>query len=715
VADLVSTTLGVAETLKLGSDVVEAFLARRGPIRRLERKVRTDLNQDATLEADRRADAVRVVMSAHVDPECVGSFLRYLHLGEPQAIDDLRRRFSELLESDEPLNLIVSSVERRAPEVLPNEARPTFEGRVTRSELVRAIQRETAPTAEGVESANAKLDLLLERVQGSPSIMLLEWAPERRRRELAEIAEGDADGVAQLDSVMDDLDEEARPREAAKLLLEPPSWLSSASPRLQGVVIRFAEAGGLWDVSTESWEEVGDRYRELGETAREMDALLNSSIAAQLSGDRLRRDELISLVRSEEPAHPRLLMEDLAEMESATDRFELIESIEAGTDDDRALLACHRGIASLMADDLDGAADALEQATRLGEDRVQTQLLRINVAVERGRFAVRTNQRIPLAEIREAAELGRETRERLLRQARYEESMRTLMMMSDATLLTSGPTDAAQLLAGVSPEELDAAEAPEVMGEAALRIQAPLLALAVTDASSESPDVRRIRAAALTRLEPSSDELVLEACGTLDELLTEDGTRGELAALMRLVACLHSEAPDWSDPADQRIERELLREAIPGVRTIYEARRNGLAAADAVVERSVFRSEREKREASFNAALEAEALSDAADRARELLEVGTDQINRHLCAKAIASSDPDRSRAEAQALLDDPEVPTYIRRAMHKLKVQLAVDAEDWPSAARMVDDWLTEMPRDDVANWLRTSIARNISTGAGG
>ncbi len=704
--DVVSSAGAVAAALKVSRELIEMFLARRGPFRRLQRLVRTDLNQNGDLSPEQRDAAIEVLMELHVDPECVGAIYRYVELGETVALDAFEARIAELIESPEARQALVHSTENRLSEVVPEERKFAFESRVTRSVLARAIEDQGARFEGKLEDITNALLEAQETTAGT-TVLLLDWAPERRRKELAELGESHGELVERLDEVMQPLAEAERPQAARRLIESPPDWLDEAPPILWGVVARFVEAGGYWELSADAWEDVAERYRQAGDIDKEHDAMLNAAVSAQLANDEERRGELLALVRSERPDHPRLLLERANELQSGAERLELLAALDPDNDDIRALLACHRVLAHLMEEELSAAKSELELAIAVDENRVQVRMLAINVAVEEGRQAVRENLPTPTDALKAARDSADEVRSKLLGEGRPDEAMRCLMLATDATFLTDGATEAGQLLVSVSAEELETPDAPGVLGEVALRVQAPLVALAVTHNATARVDIRRIRASAETRLEGTGGKFVEEACATLDELVAEEGVEGEMAAIMRLLACLHQPDVPWNDDAAERLQRPHLKEAALGVKAIMHARRDGLATADAITDAASFSSARVKRECRFQCALEAEETEEAARRARELLEVGTDQANRQLCAIALhQSGDSDRAKAEARSLLDDAATPRFVRREMHDLLTEIALEADSLEEAASEVAAWLTDFPGDNRGNWLRTRVA---------
>jgi hypothetical protein len=316
-----------------------------------------------------------------------------------------------------------------------------------------------------------------------------------------------------------------------------------------------------------------------------------------------------------------------------------------------------------------------------------------------------------MAALSDARHRALELRKRLHGEGRFGEAMCCLMLASDASFLTEGPVEAGAILATINSKELEASEAPAVIGDAAIRVQAPLLALAVTAGAEDSAEVRRIRATARTRLEAVGEELVLEACTELDGMVGEPGLEGEVAAIMRVLACLHNAAAPWSETAAARLVRPHLKEAAVSVAAMVAARRSGLPAADAISEKAQFSSPRVRAECRFQSALEAEETDAAADRARDLLAVGTDQINRGQCAGALQKAgDVERAVAEARGLLDDARTPRFVRADMHALMVEVALEADDLDNAAAAAAEWVAEFPGDDRANWLTVSIASRRS-----
>src|SRR5581483_4170700 len=117
----------------------------------------------------------------------------------------------------------------------------------------------------------------------------------------------------------------------------------------------------------------------------------------------------------------------------------------------------------------------------------------------------------------------------------------------DSLTVVREPERARVLVRSATDEELAAAEAIEVLGDAALRASAWQEALSLTERGRDSPAVQRIRAS--SQLEAGGLYEQNSALAVLDELVAGRGREAAQAAFYRLAATLGRRHAGWSEDA----------------------------------------------------------------------------------------------------------------------------------------------------------------------
>lgn len=714
---MVAEQLGIAfEAAKLiGKEdgAVRRFLGG-SDLARLLSRVDKGLEKDSRIP-ERVRDAVRRTFNGcRTQPDSIGAFYRYLESGEAVALTELADQLESrlpTLQADEPskreiARIAIELIDRFAPEAFRSDRESTvFEARRTRNHVTHEGER-TRARMDGVEAAISEL---VGQHATTPLVLVLPWAPDTQRILLDEIGHTQPELVEQLDKEMADLDKADAARRSAALILAPEPWLLKAPANAWAVLAGLSQRGGRWSAASLGWEEASRRH-EAG-SSDQLNSLMSAAVAAGIAGQSHREAELLERVRAQCPDFPRLVIEEVGNLDDPGQRMERLESVAAQDDDERALLHLQTGLAHLMNQDLAGAERELSSAEAYWPERLQTRMLRVNIAVQRARNATIENSPISASELQHAQTEALAAREELLEQARVEEAVRLLMLATDAALIDSGPELAQEILGRVTEQEASWSSAPSVLGEVALRAQDPLRALWLTRAAEETADIRRIRAVAMMRMPGVSIDTQLQECSVLEELLVEEGADGEMAAAARIIACLHESQLPWSSAAEHRLVGTNLETAAAGVHVIFLARSDGLGAADKFIE-EIDVSPRVLAEIRFQAAREAGAAEEAATRAREMLEIGADQIMRVMAAMALKKAgDSGGARSEAQRLADDPGTPIAVRQQAFQVLADVAEGENDWERAHRVVWEWLTAFPSDDRANQFLTRVGSKLSS----
>ncbi|MEX2195206.1 MAG: hypothetical protein WD844_07950 [Thermoleophilaceae bacterium] len=335
------------------------------------------------------------------------------------------------------------------------------------------------------------------------------------QRAIRVLAEHDESEVALLEPLLDDTRPVSR---AAEWIAAPPADLAAASWQLWAVVTRIAERGGGWSAAADGWL----RIASIREGAAELRAIVNASIAAGIGGDEELADELLGRAREIDPEHPKLRLQDVGKIDEPTDQLAALDGLESDDEDEEALIELNRALAHIRLNGFAEAERALRRAEQAGGERLtQLPVIRANLAVQRNRINASRGRPIDGRALEEAERECLDARQTLIGEHRFAESVRALMLAVDAVAIRTDFAGTEALLQLATEEEIDAKDGSGVLGDAALRCMVPRLALRFTERAPDSPERRRIRAAANLNLrsdvEANRAELRELALGGTDE------------------------------------------------------------------------------------------------------------------------------------------------------------------------------------------------------
>lgn len=439
-----------------------------------------------------------------------------------------------------------------------------------------------------------------------------------------------------------------------------------------------------------------------------MSALGAGAAAAGVGRDFGLQTELQKRAREIDPTHPRAVLMDLEPGLAPAVQLLRLEGVYSTDPGVEALIQTHRAIAYLRQVNLDAAERCIETAERLVPDSATVQMLRVNLAVQRGRLDLINNRQLRGEELRGAVAAAAHARRSLLDQRRYGESARLLMLGSDALLLQEDRRGAAQLLDAVTAEELAEPDVPEVLGDAAVRVLDFALAMRVTEDAARTEAIERIRAAAM--LETGNAAQREAALETLDRLVAGAGPEANEAAFLRLHAALGSAHIAWSDEArDQLVGAGHEREA-----TVLEANYVARHDHDLPRARALFEAQADAPWAlvwlmrlalTYNPG--DQATEAAADR---VMAIAPSQAIRVECGRAFARSG---NLLHAQEVLlgvaRDPGAATGTRADAYDLLVRIAGHEENrWDRAHDLLTAWIELTPGDDRANQWRPMVGQS-------
>jgi tetratricopeptide (TPR) repeat protein len=305
---------------------------------------------------------------------------------------------------------------------------------------------------------------------------------------------------------------------AAAWIADPPVPVAAGSWQLWVAITRIAERGGHWGTAVDGWL----RIAAMRDADGELRATVNASIAAGIDRDQDRADELLERARAKDPDHPKVRLQDVGKMQEPAEQLEALAGLESENEDEQALIELNRALAHVQMDAFDEAERALRRAEQYGAARLtQLPVVRANLAVQRNRINAGRGHPIDGRALEAAQRECLAARETLIGEHRFAESVRALMLAVDAVAMRTDFAGAETLLQLATEDEIAAEDGSGVLGDAALRCMVPRLALRFTERADDSPERRRIRAAASLRLrqniEANRAELRALALGHSDE------------------------------------------------------------------------------------------------------------------------------------------------------------------------------------------------------
>jgi tetratricopeptide (TPR) repeat protein len=327
----------------------------------------------------------------------------------------------------------------------------------------------------------------------------------------------------------------------------------------------MAETKGEWRAAAAAWDRTG---------ARTEDDLCSAAACAHMSGETELYGRLLERARERYPRHPRLVFEEVREL-PPDEQVTGLADVELREQTDVALISAQRSLAYLMLQDID---EAERQAAKTAEAMPESTLaesVAVNVVVQRARFNQLEDRSQNAAALRDANRRALKLRDQLLRQRRWEESGRTLMLAADTLTLQGELMDAAELLMQATPEELATRDGADVLGHAALRALAPRDALRLTENAEWTPAVRHIRATAVLEKTGSSASERTRAVQELDQLVAADDRQVALEAAIARLADTMLGHTEWSEGAEALLMDTGHKRPALLMRAFYLGQRRG--------------------------------------------------------------------------------------------------------------------------------------------
>jgi hypothetical protein len=618
--------------------------------------------------------------------------------------DEIERHSKRLARRKQPIRLLTWDQIKLSREL---KAHP----RIVEDFFGRAILELFLP-GEATDSAvaaiaevSAKVDRFMETTSLSQRVVVttLDWAPEALKTVLSGIAREDHETFVRLTDLVGE-----PPSTDAVLsnIASPAMWLQAAAAEPWNALALMAEQAGQWRPAVDAWQEASGRARTHYEAAG---LLVSAAAAASVAGDDGRKEEFLASAERRCAEHPRLRLE-LARDLPPEPQLNALEGVEGRDNIERAMLAAQRALAYLLIPDMEHAAAHAEKAGDAARESVAAQSVAINVAVYRARLAVLDAMPFAAEPLRQAHRDALTLRDRLLKQKRYEESGRLLMLAADALSLQGDFTAAQELLGQARPGELGARDIADVLGNAAQRALDPRLALKLTDKARKSQaGIRRIRATATLELHANAAER-RKAVKTLERLMAAEDPESDEAAFALLDDALgHG---DWSPKAEQRLASGRHQRAAIMLRAMWL----GHKKANWEDAYELFEPHLDHRWALVGRLRIATSWgkhSVMVEAADAMMAAGPSQPVKIECGRAyMRAGKPDRAHEVLIQVANDDTTSSLTRAEAYAHLVRIAGPIRhDWRKADKLHKAWIKVRPGDTRASALAPTIAARLTT----
>jgi tetratricopeptide (TPR) repeat protein len=520
------------------------------------------------------------------------------------------------------------------------------------------------------------------------------------RKAVRRLVEDHEDEYPLLEPLLNDPEGAAR---AARWIANPPAPLANVSWRFWAVVTRIAERGGEWRAGVDGWLKVSEqRGQNVGN-------IVDGSVAAGVAGEGQVRDELLARARVIDPDHPRVKLQEAGALEEAEDQLELLDGVRSDDAVEQALLELNRALAWLRVPNLDEAEAALQRAEQSPEAAALLQLgvVRANVVVQRNRLAASQHRPTDAQALTRAETDCLKLRDNLIAEHRFDESVRALMLAVDAAALRFDFPRVQALLEVATERELTMPDAPGVLGDAALRVQLPRIALSLTDRAEPTEETRGIRAAAKLKLRQN----VETAREELRELALGGGAEAEMAAS---ALCQDSafHRGRWDEDVAAVIAVRLPVDVLL-LKARHLASTNNYGDAKRLLDEHLDDDPRVLH-LRFDLASRIDD-PEAIDLVPKLLASSPHRHYRLLAADLLlthASGDPARAESEIRVIIDDQMASAAERSDAYALLLRLLARQERWADARTELGNWIRIDASDERLNFWQVKVGRMFRRG---
>jgi tetratricopeptide (TPR) repeat protein len=574
-------------------------------------------------------------------------------------------------------------------------------------ELVREFFGESIldrflPGAAG-DDVRSQLRGIEQGVRSQTRVVVVRWATDFLAEEIEQFAKEDSEGYVRL---VDQVGNPPIPEHVAATIATPPYWLASDGDlRTWRMLAAFAERDALWGEASAAWEKAAQILGGVDAA----DLLVAAAITAKVAGDNDRHDALFERAKTIGPDRARV---KLQEIDDDGEPNAVLAALEPLHTDDRAvaaLIAARKALACLLIPDLERAAAFVDEAKALNPDSAAVQGIEVNVVVQRARLAITAGQAANASELQKAHTDALAVRDKLLKQSRAHEASRLLMLAVDSLGMLAEFRRAEQLLQQATVAELEVADAPEVLGDAALRVLAFREALKLTDNAPPTDGIRRIRADAHLNLGwPNERD---DALSTLDELLRAGGAEADYAAFSRLVASVDATDIPWSTEAADLLRQRGFDRQVTTSQAFYLGRAHKWDKAIALLE------PHEGQAWSAIAELRLAWMRKKSDwllsSAKKVLQFGPSSSVRLECGRALYfAGDLPLAKQVLLGVAREPDGGVGVRANAYALLVRLVGESEqNWEEAFDLHKDWVRVRPSDPRASaWAPTVASRRLA-----
>ena len=321
--------------------------------------------------------------------------------------------------------------------------------------------------AESPADLPALATVLAEALQGQlgPRLVVrtLSWAHELLKQALEQLADEDEEAFVRLTDLVGD-----PPR--TELVLSnvetPAAWLADAPPRVWQALALMAESKGEWATSAEAWQAAAERWTD--DEYRAAGDFVSAAVSSHMVGEEDRKTELLDRARARYAQHPRLLLEEVHDL-PPKEQLAALADAEMREPVDVCLVEAQRAVACLLVPDLDEPREHAEKAREALPESAAVEAVAVNLIVQRARFSQIEGVNQNAAMLKEANRRALRLRDGLLKQRRWGEAGRLLMLAADALGHQMEFAAARELLRQATPEERANPDVAEVLGQAAIR------------------------------------------------------------------------------------------------------------------------------------------------------------------------------------------------------------------------------------------------------
>jgi len=511
----------------------------------------------------------------------------------------------------------------------------------------------------------------------SSRLILLDDIGEWQRKAMKALAEVDVEAFGWLQNRLSSNE----PYGVQALIQEWPIELIEGPNELVVAVIREAEAKGLWPEATKAWMKHAERATESETRA---DRLVRAAIDADVGGDTELREELLQEAEGLDPECVRLKLVQLDDSLAPGEQLESLDELDTDDPALASLIAAQRSLNFLLLAEIDGAEAALSEAAKLEPDSIAVGIARINLEVQKARLALTGDRPFVMADVLKARDDSLDLRRKLVDMKRFEESSRLLMLAADVMAVLQDREAAQVLLERAVPEEFESAPSgAEVLGDAALRVAAPELALRFTEHATETDSIVRIRATAEVDLPGPQRKSALER---LEELAEAGGPESEYAAASRLIACLPPVEAEWSEYAASVLAQGPHHLMATKLRILTMTRIDPEGAKRLALEQPAEAWAAELRLRVGGLIEDTTLMKEAAS---EFYGHGPDAAGLLLISKGFAKiGDLERAGDTLVGLVHDPNSPPQVRSDAYDTLMSTLADRDSWGEARKIWTEW---------------------------